>query len=204
MISPTRIHQISRSVAVATFALALVLSGSNAALAQDETTGDGPLFQATDPDLSVFEGIDRGDSIGTSATQGFGIAAESGGATTAGRGGGGGGGGFGGGLGGLFGGLGGAFGGQGASSQKPIIRVRLRSAINIAPRSANQVQQSVIHSLDILPPRNGLENVGVKMEGRTAILFGTVRDAKHRRMGELMLRLEPGIDRVDNRVTVEN
>jgi hypothetical protein len=173
------------------------------------TGGEGPLFQATEPDLSVFDGVERSASIGTSTTQGFGIAAESAGGTTGrgGGGGGGGGGGFGGGLGGLgglFGGLGGAFGGQGATNQRPIIRVRLRSAIEVAPRPAEQVQQSVIDTLNILPSRNGLEKVGVQVEGRTAILFGTVRTEKDRRMSELMMRLEPGIDRVDNRVTVEN
>lgn len=204
MISPTRISHFGRSIAAGLFALAILISGANVSAQQDTDggagAGDGPLFQATEPDLSVFSGIERGDSIGTSSSQGFGIAADSGGAAAGGRGGAGGGGG----LGGLFGGLGGAFGGQGAASQRPIIRVRLRSAIDVPRRPAKQVEQSVIHSLDILPRRNGLENVGVKMDGRTAILFGTVRDAKHRRMGELMLRLEPGVDRVDNRLTIAN
>ncbi|MCS7470496.1 BON domain-containing protein [Stieleria sp. ICT_E10.1] len=203
MVSPNRITRFCRSLSIVLLAAVFAASGGSAQ-AQDgaEDTG-GTQFQGAEPDLSVFEGIERGDSIGTSTTQGFGIAAEGGG--TAGRttGGAGGGGFGGGGLGGLFGALGGAFGGQGTSSQKPIIRVRLRSAIEVPPRAASEVQQSARRALNSLPPSSRIRGVNVTMNGPTAILSGTVASEKDRRMSELLMRLEPGVKQVDNQVVVD-
>ncbi|QDV43622.1 BON domain protein [Stieleria neptunia] len=204
MVSPNRITRFCRSFSIVLLA-AVFAANSPSAQAQEtpEATG-GTQFQGAEPDLSVFEGVEQGDSIGTAATQGFGIAAE-GGAGTAGRttGGAGGGGFGGGGLGGLFGALGGAFGGHGTSSQKPIIRVRLRSAIEVPPRAASEVQQSARRALNSLPPNRRIRGVNVTMNGPTAILSGTVASEKDRRMSELLMRLEPGVKQVDNQVVVD-
>ncbi|PAY21248.1 BON domain-containing protein [Rhodopirellula sp. SM50] len=204
MVSPNRITRLCRSLSIVLLAAVFAASGGSAQ-AQDgaEDTG-GTQFQGAEPDLSVFEGVERGDSIGTAATQGFGVVAEAGG--TAGRtAGGAGGGGFGGGgLGGLFGALGGAFGGQGTSTQKPIIRVRLRSGIEVPPRPVTEIQQSARQLLRRLPHSSRIPGVNVTMDGNTAVLTGSVASEKDRRMSELLMRLEPGVNQVDNRVVVGN
>ncbi|WP_182864880.1 BON domain-containing protein [Rhodopirellula sp. JC639] len=206
MVSLNQITRFCRWFSIVVLASVFV-AGSGVAQAQDEAEGTGGTqFEGVEPDMSAFEGIERGDSVGTASTQGFGLAAEAG-TGTAGRatgGIGGGGGGFGGGLGGLFGALGGAFGGQGASSEKPIIRVRLRSAIDIPPRPAAQVQQSARRTLDRLPYSSRIPGVNVTMDGQTAILSGTVANEKDRRMSELLMRLEPGVRQVDNQVVVNS
>ncbi|MCA9138268.1 MAG: BON domain-containing protein [Planctomycetales bacterium] len=212
MISLTQMGSVRRSFWAASFATLFAINcsfshGQQATGTATGTgdTGGGTQFQPEGPDLSAFSGIDRGESVGTASTQGFGLTAEStGGVTGAGRTGGGGGGGFGGGgLGGLFGALGSAFGGQSASSQKPTIRVRLRSAVDVAPLAAEQVQFSARRALSVTP-RSGMRGVNVVMDGRTAILQGVVGSEKDRRMSELLIRLEPGVSRVDNQVVVEN
>lgn len=201
----TQMRSHRRSFWAAGIAVLFAISGSVSQAQQDTGAGDGggTQFQAEEVDLSAFEGVERGDSIGMATTQGFGLAAETTGGATAG-GGGGGGGGFGGGLGGLFGALGNAFGGQGSSTQKPIIRVRLRSAIDIPSRPAEQIQMSARRTLDAAPLRSGMRGINVVMDGRTAVLSGVVGSEKDRRMSELLIRLEPGVSRVDNRVVVGN
>ncbi|MDV6032280.1 MAG: BON domain-containing protein [Phycisphaera sp. RhM] len=204
MVSPHRITRFCRSLSIVLLAAVFAASGGSAQAQPDAEDTGGTQFQGAEPDLSVFEGIERGDSIGTATNQGFGVVAEAGG--TAGRtAGGAGGGGFGGGgLGGLFGALGGAFGGQGTSTQKPIIRVRLRSAIEVPPRPTTEIQQSARRTLNRLPPSSRIRGVNVTMDGRTAVLTGSVASEKDRRMSELLMRLEPGVNQVDNRVVVGN
>ncbi len=46
--------------------------------------------------------------------------------------------------------------------------------------------------------------INVTMNGRTAILTGTVADAEARERIERLTRLEPGVSRIDNRITVSN
>ena len=206
------VRQSIRPIAVLFAALFIVCAGN---LHAQQDTGDAggdaggdtgrTPFEGVETDLSVFDSVERGDSVGTSTTQGFGLVGEQTGGA-AGRGGAaGGGGGFGGGLGGLgglLGGLGGAFGGQGASTQKPVIRVRLRSAINIPPRPAEVVQRSANRTLAFAPRNSGVRGVSVTMNGSTAVLSGTVATERDRRMSELLMKLEPGVRAVDNRVTV--
>ncbi|WP_143543945.1 BON domain-containing protein [Rhodopirellula sp. MGV] len=151
-----------------------------------------------------FGGVERGASIGSTNVQGFGAAAESTGGSglggaTGGRAGGAGGLG---GLGGLFGALGNAFGAQSGSATKPTIRVRLRSAVEVAPMSSDRVQAAATSVFNRVPVTSGVRNVNVTMDGRTAILTGTVGSEKDRRMSELLIRLEPGVSQIDNRVSV--
>ena len=207
----TKTSGVARVLWAVCFAVIFALSSNSAHAQIDTGTGDdggdtqtGARFQPEEVDLSAFEDIERSTAIGTSQTQGFGVAAESTGGPT---GGGGAGGGFGGGgglggLGGLFGGLGGAFGGQGASSQKPIIRVRIRAAVGLPPRPSADVQRSATRTLSSAPRRSGVNGVNVTMQGGTAILRGAVASDWERRMSELLIRLEPGVKRVDNRVIV--
>ena len=57
--------------------------------------------------------------------------------------------------------------------------------------------------LQRLPVDNQIPGVTVYMDGRTAILVGVVETAKDRRMSELLVKLEPGVSRVDNRLTTD-
>lgn len=153
---------------------------------------------------STFAGVERGTTIGSENVSGFGAAAEStggGGGAAAGGGRAGGVGGLGG-LGGLFGALGSAFGGQDASSTQPTIRVKLRSAVNVAPLDSRLVQRSANQVLSRVPVSTGTQNVRVTMNGRKATLTGIVGSDKERRMSELLLRLEPGVSSIDNQITV--
>ena len=165
-----------------------------------EAGGDGnSLFRPGEVDSSAFDQIERGESIGSTSTQGFGVTAESGGNTGGGGGGGNsffGGGGFGG-LGALFGN---AFGGQ-ATTQKPTLRVRLKSAVNVMLPTPVQRQQSARRVFSQLPPTVQMQNVNISMNGRTAVLTGSVGTDRERRMAELLMKLEPGVRSVENRIS---
>lgn len=151
----------------------------------------------------AFSGIERDNQIGASGDSVAGFSD----ASVAPPGGGGGGlgaalGGFGGG----FGGLGGLFGntgfGSGQNAAQPAIRTRLRSAIEGPMTRPAEVQRRVGFRMQAIPGRAGLRSVGVAMDGQTAVLSGTVSSERDRRMSELLMRLEPGVRRVENRITV--
>ncbi len=139
------------------------------------------------------------------------------------------GGGFaGGGLGGLGGGLGAAFNdslGATGDESVPPLRTRLRSAVELPPTNAyDQISREIavntrLQRTSTLGPRprdrgliapgaddgsssQPLYGVNVQMQGRTAILQGTVSSPADRRMSELLMRLEPGVSQVDNRISV--
>lgn len=163
-----------------------------------------PSSLTTEIDTSAFGAIERGDTIGTATESGFGLAAESNAGGGVGGIGGGGLGAFGGGLGG-FGGLNNLFGGlgqQGGQSSKPVLRTRIRSAVKIAPAAPAMVQREASIRLRQASSDRQLRGVNVQMIGRTAVLTGTVANESDRRMSELMLRLEPGVSSVENRVVV--
>lgn len=103
-------------------------------------------------------------------------------------------------MGGLFGG---AFGGQqGQASAQPALRTRLRSGIDVAPMLPEQVQTRAVERIRQLPTANQINGIGIVMEGRTAILTGEVASEQQRRMSELLIRLEPGVSQIDNRLTI--
>ncbi|MGB7345273.1 MAG: BON domain-containing protein [Pirellulaceae bacterium] len=179
-------------------------TGQTGTATTDATTGGAGTGGAgiqTEPDTSAFDQIQRGDSVTAAATTGFGPAATQGtGGASAFGGGGGGFGGFGG-LGGLGGLFGGGLGG-GTQSTKPTIRTRLRSAVEVAPRSVSEVQMNANDRIVQLPQRQGLQNVQINMVGRTAIIEGTATTDRDRRMAELLMRLEPGVSQIQNNVIV--
>lgn len=87
---------------------------------------------------------------------------------------------------------------------RPKIRVPLRSGIQPQPVSAPRVQKFVSH-LTILP---GIHFVGpapqVEMQGRTAILRGTVATEDDRRLAEALAKFEPEILAVRNELKVDS
>lgn len=164
----------------------------------DEATG---AFTRLDAD-EVFSAVERSDTAGSNtATVGREDSGDGGGGgTTAGGFGGGGLGGFGGlgGLGSLFGG----FGGGAGQTSRPAIRTRLRSAISAPPMPSGQVEMNATSRFRSLATRPALNGINVSMRDRTAVISGVVSSARDRRMSELLIRLEPGVARVDNQVVI--
>ncbi|MEL6894482.1 MAG: BON domain-containing protein [Planctomycetota bacterium] len=131
-------------------------------------------------------------------------------------------------LGGLFGGGGGlgglgGFGNANQSTARPTIRTRLRASIAVprAPtgmiittvnqnlRRVGSLQPSSFASRSTRPTTNRpaasrFAGLNVVMDGRTARLSGNVTKPSDKRMAELLLRLEPGVSKVDNRIIVRD
>lgn len=139
-------------------------------------------------------------------------------------------GGFGGGGGGGAGGLGAAFGNlfgnqnaQSGSNSTPPIRTRLRMAIqpnpittlnlpdrNVAATMSLQrlptMQPSPVsvggyQSTEFTPHR--FNRVRVQIQDRKAVLTGEVAQESDRRMSHLMMRLQPGVSTVENRIRLQ-
>ena len=152
---------------------------------------------------TAFDAVQREGTVGGTASSGAGPSASgAGGAGGGGFGGGGALGGLGGlgGLGNLFGGLGGGVG-QTQSTRIPL-RTRLRSAVSVAPMPAQQIQANANRLFQTLPDSPTLRGVRVNMREQTAVLSGVVKSERDRRMSELLMRLEPGVRSVENRLNV--
>lgn len=175
------------------------IQGGNTGTGGTDQAGAGAIAGGLNAD-EAFSGIQRGDTIGATTETGLGFSdvGANGGGLGGGLGGFGGGG-FGGGLGGLSGGQ--NFGGQSQNSQ-PLIRTRLRSAIEGSYPTPQAVGQRLSHRIQTVPRSAGISGVNVSIDGTTAIVTGVVSTNKQRRMTELLMRLEPGVRRVENRITV--
>ena len=112
-------------------------------------------------------------------------------------------GGFGGmgGFGGGFSPFGGGFGGQGQQNERTI-RTRITSGVDVAPPAPRAVGAIVNRRLASLAGDQRFVGVNVAMDGRTAILTGRVASEADRRMARLLVRLEPGVSRIENRLEV--
>ena len=195
------------------FTVILCSTSTNAQLPDDigDVGGSGSSADGTDSELGgldadeAFSEIQRED-LGATQGTGLGFSASSvappdgaAGAITPG--------GIGGGLGG-FGGVGGfgrlfdSIAPGSTEAAQPIIRTRLRSAIQVRPRAPEQVGLTATRRFQSLPRRPELRGVSVRMQGRTAIIQGRVGNQSDRRMSELLMRLEPGVSNVENRVVV--
>ncbi|WDQ16513.1 BON domain-containing protein [Rhodopirellula sp. P2] len=220
-----RTSQIVACLAASTLWIAM----GSSAIAQQGGTGtgtggqaEGTISQGLDPDAVFSEGIQRGGAVGANTASPVGAAtvSQAGGGGGGGTGGGAFGGGFGGGggLGAAFGSLfGGGNAGRGNTSS-PAIRTRLRSAVEVAPLQSGRVQQSAssrLRGTSNLTTINGnlpgrmnsqssrYDGVNVQIQDRTVTLSGMVRNESDRRMTELLMRLEPGVSRIDNQISVQ-
>jgi hypothetical protein len=95
--------------------------------------------------------------------------------------------------------------GGGTTETKPTLRTLLKSGIVMPPRTQTnaQISQSIVQQRVngiVVQPR--FRGVGVAVNGSTTVLDGTVANDADRRMAELLLRLEPGVSNVENRITV--
>ncbi len=182
-------------------ALLLLVAMASAIHAQNVASGSSEdPFDTTEADAE-FLNVDRSGAVGGAASTSVGASAP-GGANSSTGGGGFGGGGFGGGG---FGGLGSlfnAFNNGGGQATQSAIRTRLRSAIEVAPRSPQMVQQVATERFMNVAGKPSLRGIRVRMEGRTAILIGAVASERDRRMSQLLVQLEPGVRKVENRIVV--
>ncbi len=109
-----------------------------------------------------------------------------------------------GGLGGL-GGLSQLFGGMGQSQQQQrSVRTRLSSGIQVTPLAASSVGNSVNSRLASMPTTSRFTGINVQMDGRTAILTGLVSSESDKRMARLLVRLEPGVSKIEDRIEVKD
>jgi len=205
---PALVNRIMKTALPFLAAGALTLLTTGSAFAQVAATTDAAGTASNATGFATGEGVSteitRTGAIGQSSAAPIGQPAAAGGTAGGAAGGGFGGlGGLGGGLGGLGGLFGGAFGAAGGQTNTPAIRTRLRSAVEVPPRSVGRVQQSVNRTLYQLPPRAYNPGLSVRVVDRTAVLQGTVRSEKDRRMSELLMRLEPGVSSVRNDLTVQ-
>ena len=187
-------------------ALLLFLAMASALHAQGDASGNTEDPFDTSASDAEFSSLDRSGGIGATGATGAGfsdVSAANGGTNASARGATGGGlGAFGGGG---FGGLGSLFGGfnnGGGQTSQPAIRTRLRSAIDVVPRSPQMVQQAASERFINVAGKPSLRGVRVRMKGRTAILTGAVASERDRRMSQLLVQLEPGVRKVENRLVV--
>jgi osmotically-inducible protein OsmY len=68
-----------------------------------------------------------------------------------------------------------------------------------APGVAQSVAQTRV-ARSLATPR--FQSIGVSVSDSGATITGTARSAEDRRMAELLLRLEPGINQVNNQIIV--
>jgi len=177
-------------------------------------TAQNPADTFLSPEDAFANGVQRSGAVGQSAAGPVGVSATSPAAASAA-------GGRGGQIGGLGGGLGAAlgnlFGGQNqtpSAGSTPPIRTRLRSAVSGPALSAGLVRQNAnarlrgagsvagVRQNTAATPASRFGAVDVDVIDRRATLRGTVASEADRRMSELLLRLEPGVSRVDNQLSV--
>ena len=159
------------------------------------TTGTGLAGQTTGSQFGAT-GFSNATGTGAIGTQGGGLGNAFGG----GLGGGFGRGGFGG-LGGL-GGLGGGGMGNTAASAKKLIKPIIRPDIEVERPSASTTATNAQLRLTRIQMPKRLKSVVSSVDGDFVVLRGQVATESDKRMGERLVKLEPGIDSVRNEVTV--
>ncbi|MEZ6089054.1 MAG: BON domain-containing protein [Pirellulaceae bacterium] len=177
---------------------------------QQPTAGQavGGEIATIDVDSAFSGGVQRDGTIGASgqtapsfSTQGQ--AGNAAGNRLGGAGGFGGAGAFGGAFGGAFNQLFGTTPQGNLQDSSRRFRTRLRSDIEVElPSSETRVDRIERH-LAAMPVQSRIAGVSLTMNDRTVILTGTVKTAKDRRMAEMLMRLEPGVSKVDNRLVVQ-
>ncbi|TWT96939.1 BON domain protein [Botrimarina colliarenosi] len=103
-------------------------------------------------------------------------------------------------------------GGQSSSSssssagRRPEVRVTLTAAPELRRvATANRPDASVaLANVSRLLTRKGVNGVTVSADGGVAVLEGVVATASERLLAEKLAAIEPGVRRVDNRLTVQS
>ena len=82
------------------------------------------------------------------------------------------------------------------------IRSRLVASFNPRPNTARQMTSRFSRRVAAMPRIRDAGSVNVSIQNGTAVLTGTVRDARQAEAIERQLRLEPGVNRIENRTKV--
>ena len=109
-------------------------------------------------------------------------------------------------MGGGFGGMGrgmGGFGMQNQNDPRMSLRIPFRIGFTVNRAAPELVQSRAQNRLQRIPALAKYVGVTVQMDGRTAVLNGTVGTERDKRLVELVLRLEPGIREIENELTVD-
>jgi len=79
---------------------------------------------------------------------------------------------------------------------------RLKVAFEFAPTAAIEVNSRLTHVLEAALPIESSSRIEVLVAGDAAILRGAVASERDRKLAELLLQFEPGIDRVENQLQI--
>jgi len=90
----------------------------------------------------------------------------------------------------------------GSTGTNPNVRTRLSSGVIVAPSSQASSQGIMQNNANRSMAQTRFRGVGVTVNDSATVIGGTVKSESDRRMAELLLRLEPSVSRVDNRITV--
>jgi osmotically-inducible protein OsmY len=82
------------------------------------------------------------------------------------------------------------------------LRRRLHAAFRHPQLSSADVRNSVKVRLNRLSTRNSLTDIQVAMQGRTALLQGTVASEEERKLAAILASLEPGVSEIRNELVV--
>jgi hypothetical protein len=91
---------------------------------------------------------------------------------------------------------------RGEVEEAPPIRVRYQVAFDSLPAIAAEASSDVGPRLERMLTERDYAGTQVVVEGRTAILRGTVASAHVRRLVERMVSMEPGVSAVRNELTI--
>jgi hypothetical protein len=92
--------------------------------------------------------------------------------------------------------------GAGSTEQKSTIRTRLKSEVVVPPRSVAVTSANSQQRMNRSYGQPRFRGVGAQVTENGTVLSGTVATEADRRMAELMMRLEPGVNRIDNQIIV--
>lgn len=107
------------------------------------------------------------------------------------------------GLGGLMGGgLGGGLSQIQPGTQGGGLRTQLRSAVPVQSGQAGRVGNDLQRRIQTNPAVNRFGTAQPIASGRTVVLQGQVESVAQQRMAHLLMQLEPGVSRVENRLQV--
>jgi hypothetical protein len=88
------------------------------------------------------------------------------------------------------------------NAAQPAVRVRLVPAFDLAPPSPAQAAAAVQARLTNTVTTRSIGSAQVELNGRTAILRGSVGTARERELVERLASMEPGVSQVQNLLTV--
>lgn len=97
----------------------------------------------------------------------------------------------------------GSTGGQAAQQRVPF-RTTMRVGFEVPMRDTSSLSATLTRRLERSSMLQSRSRLSVEMSGQTAVLRGTVASEHDRELAERVVLLEPGVNRVENRLAVSN